>query len=132
VATGDLAMTMSEGEVEEAARVAVTAWVNQMSARGFKTVSDVNQREDGWAMEQSLAVFLDTAAADLRTEQAASLYQAGLRDAELNRVLTESLQRINVQVLKKLLELGFHVEKLLELCETGQSLGQYFSQGRSH
>ena len=125
-------MMLSDEEVNEAAGVAVTTWISEMSAAGFKTVTDVNQREDGWALEQSLAIFLDTSATDLYAKQAANLFQAGVRDPELNRVLTESLQRINVQILRKLLTLGFRVEKLLELCENGQSLSMYFTHDRSH
>jgi hypothetical protein len=117
-----LPVMMSDEEVNEAAAAAVSAWISEMSRAGFKTVSDVNQREDGQALEQSLAIFLDTATTDLRTEQAAKLYQAGLRDAELSRVLSDGLHRINVQMLRKLQSLGFHVEKLLDLYESGLSI----------
>ena len=120
-------MMLSDEEVNEAARVAVTIWIKEISEAGFKTVTDLNEREDGQTLAESLAIFLDTSATDLRTEQATKLFQGGLRNAELDKVLTESLHRINVQILRKLLTLGFQVEKLLDLYEGGQSLKMYFT-----
>src|SRR5687768_18196578 len=117
-------MMLSDEEVNEAVGVAVTTWVSEMSAAGFKTVTNVNKREDGWALEQSLAIFLDTLATDFYAKQSVNLFQEGVRDPELNRVLTEDVQRINVEILRKLLSLGFRVEKLLDLCENGQSLSR--------
>ena len=117
-------MTLSDEELSKAAEVSVTAWIQEMSEAGFKTVADVNQREGGRALERSLVVFLNASAKDRYAKQAEILFQAGIRDEELDAVLTQSIDRVTIQILKRLLGLGFQVENLLDQYESGMSILQ--------
>jgi hypothetical protein len=113
---------MSDAEVADVVLAAVTAWVKEISGAGFKTVPELNELDEGRALEQSLATFLDTTAIDLYPRLAAELSAAGLRDAELQQALNAHLKRINVEILRRLLSLGFRVDRLLEIYESGQPL----------
>jgi hypothetical protein len=110
---------LSDEAVDRAATTAVTTWVREMFDAGFKTVAEVNQRDGGRALERSLTVLLNASSANLYAEQAESLFQAGVRDEDLQDVLAQGLNRINVQILRKLRDLGFHVDGLLDLYESG-------------